>query len=338
MSYYLYTETAFHHQGELEYARKLIEATKDSGASGIKFQVIFNINNLTSSKHSKYEFLKTLEFSEKEWEELFDYAIDLGLDLIIMPLDLEPFTLIEKYKKNIKFLEIHSVSFNDQQLKEKVKESGVPLILGAGGRTLEEINQQISFFQQQVSVLMHGFQSYPSKIEHVRLEKISTLAKKFPKIAVGYADHSSYDSEFSVLSNDYAYLLGARVFEKHITVDEGIERVDFEAAVSKDKIKKINSRLNFLSTEIFSEIHREFSNLNEQEITYKNREKIAVASKDIKKGEELNKDNVCFKMIDKVSDYTKIHQLEHKIAIKDISFDEVILKKDITRNERKTNY
>ncbi len=329
MSYYLYTETAFHHQGEMEYARKLIEATKDSGASGIKFQVIFNINNLTSSKHSKYEFLKTLEFSEKEWEELLEYAIDLGLDLIIMPLDLESFELIEKYKKNIKFLEIHSVSFNDDGLKAKVKESGIPLILGVGGRTFEEINKLINFFKEQISVLMHGFQSYPSKIEHVRLQKISTLIKMFPNIDVGYADHSSYNNEFSVLSNDYAYLLGARIFEKHITIDEGIERVDFEAAVSKDKIKEINSRLTFLSKEIFSDLKKDFSDLNEHEIVYKNREKIAVASRDIQEGEKLNKDNVCFKMIDKASEYTKIDQLEHKIAMKNILFDEVISDKDI---------
>ena len=145
--------------------------------------------------------------------------------------------MLLEYKKNIKYLELHSVSFNDTSLKKMIKESNIPLILGAGGRTLKEINSLLLYFGSQVEVLMHGFQSFPSKIENVRLDKIFFLASKFPFLKIGYADHSSFDDNFSVTSNEYAYLLGARVFEKHITLEEGVKRIDYESSVGADKIK-----------------------------------------------------------------------------------------------------
>ncbi|MBC8883220.1 N-acetylneuraminate synthase family protein [Flavobacterium piscinae] len=70
--------------------------------------------------------------------------------------------------------------------------------------------------------------------------------KDFPNFKIGYADHSSFDDEYAVLSNEYARLLGATIFEKHFTLDEGLERVDFNSAIGVKKCKQYWTELILL--------------------------------------------------------------------------------------------
>ncbi len=328
MSIYFYTETAFHHEGDYDYLKKLVHMSKEVGAHGIKFQILFELNSLTTSSHGNYSALSSLVIEPNKWKEIFDISIENGLDIIAMPLDCSVFEMLLEYKKNIKYLELHSVSFNDTSLKKMIKESNIPLILGAGGRTLKEINSLLLYFGSQVEVLMHGFQSFPSKIENVRLDKIFFLASKFPFLKIGYADHSSFDDNFSVTSNEYAYLLGARVFEKHITLEEGVKRIDYESSVGADKLKLIIERLNFLDLQILNNSY-DFSILNEYELSYRRRQKIAVASKKINKGDFFSLENVAFKMSDILSDLNDFSLLRNKKSTVDLNYDEVILEKNI---------
>lgn len=67
---------------------------------------------------------------------------------------------------------------------------------------------------------MVGFQAFPSKLEEIKLSRISFLKTKFDSLKIGYADHSEFNSEDAIESNLYARLLGASIFEKHITLKE----------------------------------------------------------------------------------------------------------------------
>ena len=149
MSIYFYTETAFHHEGDYDYLKKLVHMSKEVGAHGIKFQILFELNSLTTSSHGNYSALSSLVIEPNKWKEIFDISIENGLDIIAMPLDCSVFEMLLEYKKNIKYLELHSVSFNDTSLKKMIKESNIPLILGAGGRTLKEINSLLLYFGSQ---------------------------------------------------------------------------------------------------------------------------------------------------------------------------------------------
>ena len=91
MSFYFYTETAFHHEGDYDYLVKLIDESKDIGVNGIKFQVLFELNSLTSSSHSKYNELSKLIIDQLKWKSVFERSINYGLDLIVMPLDCSVF-------------------------------------------------------------------------------------------------------------------------------------------------------------------------------------------------------------------------------------------------------
>lgn len=324
---YFYTETAFHHEGDLTYIKGLVDATKNTGAKGIKFQVMTNTSDFVSTKHNAYNTLDTYRFSFNQWSEIFTYTQESGLDIIMMPLNLEAFKLLPKF--NVKYLDIHSVSFYDIELLKAIKISKCEIILGVGGRTLEEIVDKFDFFGPKLKVLMTGFQSFPSQLEDVKIGKISYLKNLFPDCHIGYADHSAYDHPHAILSNEYARLLGATFFEKHITTTEGLERVDFSAAVSQDKIKEIITKIEFLEKNILTDFIESF-HLNDKEVTYRNRQLTCVIAKKMDKGSILKKEDILLKLIDVTEvSHTRIESLIGKKLINNLELDDAIRIVDI---------
>lgn len=298
MSYYLYTETAFHHMGEMDFIKGLIDASKRVGAKGVKFQVLIDYDSFMSQQHSMYEGFKKGTFTAQEWREIFEYTNASGLDIIFMPLCVPAFDLLKSDKYKIKYIDIHSVSFYDEAILKEIKNSGIPVILGVGGRTSSEIDEKIAYFGTQLEVIMVGFQAFPSQIEDLRLGKIKWLKEKYTDRQVGYADHSSYENEHCVTTNEWAYILGARFFEKHITTDEGAERWDFQSAMGEEKFNQMVAKLDFLDKEVFKYSEEDFDKIEDKELTYRNRQKILVAATALSKGHVVGKQDIAFKMID----------------------------------------
>jgi N,N'-diacetyllegionaminate synthase len=292
---YIYVETAFHHEGDKSYLFKLIEAAKESEVNGVKFQVLINLDEFMSSRHSAYTQAKTWILSIEDWREVFAYTQALGLELIIMPLDIAAFAFVSEF--NVRFLEIHSVSFNDTELLLELEKYKTPLILGTGGRTQEEIDAMVKRFSNRDIILMIGFQSYPSKLVDVSIGKIKQFKNLYQNCLIGYADHSSFDDPMAITSNEYAYILGARIFEKHITINEGCDRIDFQSAVSSIKIKKIKKNLSYLES-LKLEDSGVLSSMNDKESVYRSRQKAPVANKDLNAGIKIIGKDFDLKMID----------------------------------------
>src|SRR4051812_37473763 len=101
-SFYFYTETAFHHQGDMEYIKRLILASKEAGVDGVKFQVMTNTEDFISTRHSSFKDLQSWSFSYDKWEEIFSFTKELKLDIIMMPLNTDALRLVDNFP--IKFL------------------------------------------------------------------------------------------------------------------------------------------------------------------------------------------------------------------------------------------
>ncbi|GGG25280.1 N-acetylneuraminate synthase family protein [Pontibacter amylolyticus] len=323
---YLYVETAFHHEGDIDYLKELVIAGKEAGADGIKFQVLTNIDDFLSTKHSAYNSLKDYCFSLSHWREVFTLATQNGLDIILMPLNEEALALIEEFP--VKYIDIHSVSFSDDILLEAIKETGTPIILGVGGRSIDEIIEKSLFFGEQLKILMVGFQSFPSRLEDIKLGKITKLKELFPSLEIGYADHSAFDDPFAISSNEYARLLGATIFEKHIAIEEGVERVDFQSAVSVEKIKEIVRCLKYINQNILVDTSTSFT-FTQSELSYRNRQKQIVAKEEVKVGTLLTEEMLTTKMIDKQLGFTNIYEVVGKTAVVNIDKDDIISKNSL---------
>jgi N,N'-diacetyllegionaminate synthase len=295
-STFLYAETAFHHEGDPAYLRRLVEAAAASGAQGIKFQLLARADGLLSPRHPDYARLAPMVLPLAEWDQAFALAADRGLEVVAMPLDLESFVLVERHRKAIRYLDIHSVSFYDDEVMRALKATGIPIVLAMGGRTLAEVDEKVAYFGEQLRVLVTGFQAFPTAIRDVRLPRIAALRQRYAELLIGYADHSPFASEHAVLSNVYAYLLGARVFEKHLTVSEGVKRADFEAAVGPEKFADIARRLEELETEIVPELGDRLFAVEGPEETYRKRQRVAVATRLLPRGTVLAEGDVVFRM------------------------------------------
>jgi len=329
MAFYFYTETAFHHEGDIDYIKRLIDASHAAGANGVKFQVIMDLNNLTSSKHVLYDKLLSCVFTKQQWIEIFNYTASKNLDVIMMPLDEGAFDLVEESGVTIKYMDLHSVSFYDQTILSKIKKSKIPLILGVGGRSIDEIKDKQNYFGDQIQVIMVGFQSYPSKLEDVKIGRLVLYRDIFPNLQIGYADHSSFDNEHAIKSNEYAYLLGTTIFEKHITVDPGKERLDFQSALGDLGVKKLVDNLKYLDQKVMKYNEEDLLKIEEPELTYRNRQKVAVAKSDLKKGTVISSEHTVFKMTDNGKGEKTLETILGKTLSCDIEKDEAILLENV---------
>lgn len=324
MSFYLIAETAFHHEGDKNYLKMLVDAAVSAGSDSIKFQVLVDLNEFMSSKHSAYEIAKNWVLTKIEWYEVFDYAVSKELEIVAMPLDTQAFELIKRY--DIKYLEIHSVSFMDSKLLSCLDETNNGLIFGVGGRTESEIDAVVKTYKDRKLILMVGFQSFPTEFKDSQINKVRILKERYPECEIGYTDHSSFDSKMAVKSSEYAYLYGATVFEKHLTVEEGKERIDFQSAIGVDKFKSIKENLSILSEAL---ITKDVFSLSEKEVAYRNRQKFPVTARKIASGTELKRDDLCLKMIDHIDAFQSIEEVLGKTLTHDLDIDVAIAKEDL---------
>jgi N,N'-diacetyllegionaminate synthase len=311
-------------QKPLFILKGLVDLSKEAGANGVKFQVLTKVEEFISTNHTAFDTLSGFCLTEEEWSSVFDHCLKQGLDIIAMPLNISSFKLLENFK--IRFIDIHSVSFNDEALKHAVKNTMIPVLLSSGGRTLEELDQLYSFFGAQLKGLLVGFQAFPSKLEEVKLSRITFLKNKFKRLEIGYADHSEHNNEDGIESNLYARLLGASIFEKHITLEEGdSDRVDYISAIGLDKLKLIIRKLKRLD-KITGAEGKDLFNMPDSELTYRNRELKVVSKRPLVKNTTLKPEDLCLRMIDQPNGFSRIEEVVDRQIAEDLDQYTLILK------------
>lgn len=321
---YIYAETAFIHEGDKEYLLKLVDDAKKAACDGIKFQILLDKDSSHNKNTKIYQKLDDWCLNRETWLDIIEYTKNINLDVIVLPIDLGAMQFCKNNQDHIDCIEIHSVCFNDYFiLNELAGMNDIPVILGIGGRTLDEIDYALDMLASNTNlILMYGFQSFPTKIEDINLFKIKK-DKELYDLPIGYADHTKYDDEYGDKLVEYSYLMGARIFEKHLTLKKGEKRVDYEAAVGYNDILGLREKLDKLISAL-GEGSR--FNLNKAEIEYKNREKQLVYSKDIKAGEEITYGHLGFKICSEKSDYEQrdINKIVGSKAAKDLEKDKVV--------------
>jgi len=317
--YKIIAETAFSHEGNFEYLMKQIKAAKTAGADFVKFQVFIDKDDYIVISHPNYNTLDKLMFSEKQWLSAFKYAKSLNINILALPINTSSAKFCLKHDELINLYEVHSVCFNEIHLLEELKKTSKKIILGVGGRLPQEIQFAINILNKKKDdiILMYGFQSFPTDKSKLNLNKIKTLKQMF-SCQIGYADHNSYENNEFLQLNNIAYLLGARYFEKHIVLEKGKNRIDFESAISANDFIKMKDHLNSLEQTLGS---KNLFNLNTKETIYRNREKQIVAGRHIKKNEIIKTKDIQFKITKEKSDFVQSDFLKivHRKAKVDIN-------------------
>lgn len=243
---FVIAEIGHNHQGDLEKAKELIRQAKHCGADAVKFQKRDNRTLFTREFYGKsYEhensFGRTygehrefLEFGEGQYRDIKAFCDELGIIFFATVFDLNSADLMERLR--VPAFKIASGDLKNIPLIRYVARFGKPVLVSTGGGTLKDvervydeitpINRQLCFLQCTAS--------YPTQPEDIHLKVIETFRRRFPDIVIGFSDHYN-----GIVMATAAYVMGARVIEKHFTLNHTWKGTDHALSLEPIGLQKM---------------------------------------------------------------------------------------------------
>ena len=236
---YFIAEIGVNHNGKMNLAKKMIKAAKKSKADAVKFQT-FKAENLvspntpkvryqrrhTSNKETHFQMLKSLELTEKMHYELINFCRKIKIDFISTPYGLDEAKFLNKL--GCKVFKTASADLVDLEMHEYLAKKNKIVIISVGMASINEVAECIKIYRKYKNnkfILLHCVSNYPCSINSLNLNVLNTLKNKF-NCEIGYSDHS-VGNEAAMLS----LALGARVIEKHFTINRKLKGPDQSASV-----------------------------------------------------------------------------------------------------------
>jgi len=303
----LIAETAWHHEGDYDFMRNLVESIcYKSSADIVKLHITLDLDEYMHRDHDAYKSLKKWLFSEKEWEYLINVIKDSGKKLLLLLNDTKAIEYAFQFQPD--FVELHSVCMNVPRLQKALidkKDYDFKVFLGVGGSSVLEVEKSIEELSSREIVLMFGFQNYPTRYEDINLLKINKIQKMFSELSYGYADHTSWNEPNNELitllvsSNDMNYI------EKHVTTVHGEKRCDSSAAISIDMFNKLHEKLVILD-QIKGNGELDLNDGEKAYSVFGPMKMAPIAKKNISKGELLTNSHIDFYRTKEVSEMSQI--------------------------------
>ena len=296
---FVIAEIGHNHKGSLKIAKEIILAAKNSGADAVKFQkrdnrFLFTENLYNQSYDNENSYGKTygehrefLEFNKKEYLELIFFSKKNNIIFLCTPFDFNSIDFLEDV--NIFAYKIASADLTNIPLQIKIAKTQKIIFLSTGGGNYKDIDRavkNISKINKKICI-MHCTASYPAKLEDMNLNVITQLKRKYPSYQIGLSDH-----ENGIDAAPIAYILGARVFEKHFTLDRSWKGTDHSFSLEPDGLRKLVRNLNRIDTMLGSSKKR----LLKSEIApLVKMSKSIVSIRDIKKDHVIEFKDLAFK-------------------------------------------
>lgn len=242
---FIIAEIGVNHNGKLKFAKKLVYIAKNAGADAVKFQS-FKADKLafkntpkvkyqkinSPKRQSHYEMLKKLELSNNDHKQLIDYCKKLNIEFISTPYDVESAKFL--LSSGIKKFKTASADIIDYFLHDFLSKTAKEVIISTGMASYEEIKEALSMYRKKKTKisLLHCISNYPCSDESLNLNNIKSLNKKF-NIPIGFSDHSQNNN-----SSLIAIGLGARIIERHITLNKKLKGPDHFSSDDPNEFKK----------------------------------------------------------------------------------------------------
>jgi len=230
-------ELAQGYEGNIEQALLLLKAAKEAGADAAKYQVIYAAE-LCTPDYKHFSLFSSLEMPDEAWERIVLLARKLEIRLILDIFGDRSLVLAEKL--GVSEIMVHATDLTNMPLIEKIEAGpATKVFLGVGGALMSEIELTVQKLHSKQVVVMVGFQGYPTPDGDNQISRIGRVAEKLAgkhsALSFGFADHSLPGSPWMLPFSSLALGLGARVFEKHLTLGEVMKLEDYEAAINPDK-------------------------------------------------------------------------------------------------------
>lgn len=330
---FIIAEVGQNHQGDIDKAREYVRIFAHEGANAIKFQTrnnkyLFSKDAYEANYNSENAFAQTygkhreyLELSRESLEILKDDCKKFGVKFMSTPFDEPSLDLLDSL--GVDLLKIASFDLGNLSFLNRISNLKKPIVISVGGGKLEHIRPSIDLLKNKNSeiAILHCVSEYPCEYDRLGLENISRLKSEFPDCIIGSSDHFN-----GILSGPIAYMMGARVFEKHVTLNRGWKGTDHSFALEPSGFRKFVRDIKRVKYMLPAKDQSELGN----EKVFKKLGKSVVAYKDIKKGEKFNLENLSGKIFNEI--YIPVRESSNligKIAKQDFQKDSPIFISDL---------
>lgn len=293
-------EAGVNHNGDINLAKKLIDVAAESGADIVKFQTAkaenvvsrfakkaeYQIENTGNSAESQLEMIQKLVLDDSAWPILIDYCKQKNIKFLSTPFDVESVDLL--HNLGLEIFKIPSGEITNLPYLRKIGKYNKQVILSTGMANLGEIESAIAVLvdsgtKRENITLLQCNTEYPTPFADVNLKAMKSLKKAF-RLPVGYSDHTP-----GIAIPLAAVGMGAKVIEKHFTLDKNMEGPDHKASLEPCELKAMVQGIREIELALGDGIKQtSASEAKNKPIARKS----IVANCAIKKGEILSESNL----------------------------------------------
>lgn len=218
-------ESAFNHNGDLDYLIALSNAAKESGTDYFTVQIM-DVSSFCVREYSKYDIYIENTFTFSQWNQLIDHCNSIELELIPCVLDIK--SLDYCIGKGFQLIKIHATDITNKPLLDKIVQSkDLKILLETQCATHFEIEYAVSILKEKIHCIIHGFSNYPTEVEDLNLNALDYIKTYFPNYSIGLADHSLDVMEIPLM----AMAKGCEYLEKHITLSRNNRNFDWQVSL-----------------------------------------------------------------------------------------------------------
>jgi sialic acid synthase len=243
---YVIAEIGHNHQGNVETCKEMFRAAVQCGADAVKLQkrdnrALYTREMYDSPYHSENAYAPTygahrekLEFDRDHYVELKEYAEELGIQFFSTAFDHRSADLLEEI--GLGAYKIASGDLTNTPLLKHVASFGKPMIISTGGATMEDVQRAYDAIKpiNPNFCILQCTSGYPSPYEELNLRVIETFRKAFPDVVIGFSGHDA-----GIAMPLIAYMLGARVVEKHFTLNRTWKGTDQAFSLEPGGLRRV---------------------------------------------------------------------------------------------------
>jgi N-acetylneuraminate synthase len=290
-------EIGVNHNGDVGLAKQMIDVAADAGADAVKFQTFFADELVTRSAkkaayqlattdnaQSQYDMLKALELTAEEFADLNTYCVEKNIAFLSTPFSFRAVDLLDDV--GVHAFKVSSGDLTYVQMLDHMARKGKPIILSTGMGNLSEIEDAVRTIEAagntQISIL-HCVSNYPAAAEDCNLAAIDTIGAAFG-YPVGWSDHTQGPAMTLA-----AVARGAKIIEKHITLDVAMDGPDHSASMMPDEFAQMMRDIRNIEIAIGTGVKRPTAaELNTAEVARRS----LTVTRDIAAGEIITEDDI----------------------------------------------
>ncbi len=240
---FVIAEIGINHNGDVEIAKRMIDAAVHAGADAVKLQkrtpeVCTPPEQQKQMRDTPWGYItyldyrRKVEFDRQQYQEIDRYCRQKGISWLVSVWDEPSVDFMEAF--DTPAYKLPSAALTDHGLLKHVRKTGRPMILSTGMSTMSQIHKAVKAAGDEKLAILHCTSTYPCEPEELNLKMVATLRSEFPQTPVGYSGH-----EVGLVPSAIAVALGACIVERHLTLDRAMWGSDQAASVEPGGFERL---------------------------------------------------------------------------------------------------